>query len=335
MTARPSFFPVVVLVSGLLGGMPGQPAAADSIPPVAVLLSVEGPVTWRAEGSQASMMAKAGDELGVGTFVKTGVRARALLRWRNGGELRMQALSELTIRDPDGVDVSGGKVWARFREKLLSPFFFRAPSATAVVRGTILGVGVEPGGASRVAVLEGRVEVGGSRGGPTVMLEPGQSISADPAGTLGPIAPVTPGDRQEGAIEPIYAPPAAPPEPPGGAWLRFDDLTRRSLDWLDRNRASERLPLLRQAPRPNGEKAAESGEGASGDRAVGQGDRERSTSTPPPVDEHGTGEREGSPSTPPPVTDHGDGRDDVPSTLPSDDHGQDDSSSSNDQPDDD
>ena len=157
------------------------PAAADE--PAAKLVAVIGQVQAKPPGAGWGA-ARQNSDLAAGTVVKTGARGMARLRYRNGGEFRLNAMTELTVTDPDGLEVSVGQVWARFKEKLLTPFRFRSPSATAVVRGTTLTFAVYPKGGTRVDVEEGHVEVAGKDGG-KVMVGPGQTAKVTPGGALG------------------------------------------------------------------------------------------------------------------------------------------------------
>lgn len=170
----------------LLMGFPPPATAAE---PVAKLVAVMGTVKWRPPAG-AWADAQANVDLLAGTVVRTGSRGMARLRFKNGGEFRLNAMTELTVTDPDALDVSVGQVWARFKEKLTAPFRFRSPSATAVVRGTTLTFGVDPKGGTRVDVEEGRVEVTG-RGSAPAMVGPGQTVKVTPGGAVGKPLPTS------------------------------------------------------------------------------------------------------------------------------------------------
>jgi ferric-dicitrate binding protein FerR (iron transport regulator) len=86
------------------------------------------------------------------------------------------------------MDVTKGQAWAKFRSKLSVPFLFQSPSATAVIRGTVLGFGVDEAGGTHVDVQEGHVDVRG-HGGPTVVVGPGQRVLVSPDGQVGPVGP--------------------------------------------------------------------------------------------------------------------------------------------------
>jgi hypothetical protein len=256
---------------------PSPARAAEAPAPAATIIEVSGPVTWHPGGETAFKDARVGDLLHAGAVVRTGVRGNARLKWRNGGDFRLLPLSELAVPDDEGVLVNAGKVWAQFQQKLLAPFYFKSPSATAVVRGTILGVSLNPDASTTVEVLEGRVEVTSARGGASRMLEPGQSLIVSPFGGLGPIQPVDPAMRlfEQGAPTPDPGRPGPGREPgmrpdrgPDGgmrpdrgpdAGMRPDrgpDPGMRqsgprpdAAEWLRNNRAAVRLETMRQEER--------------------------------------------------------------------------------------
>ncbi|MEB3327777.1 MAG: FecR domain-containing protein [Candidatus Sericytochromatia bacterium] len=230
---------VLALLAASAGAAASAPPPAGPAP-VATVIEVQGPVTWRESPRADFREAHGGERLFEGAVVRTGPKGQARLQWRNGGDFRLMPLSELEVPADEGVLLNLGKVWASFQQKLLAPFSFRSPSATAVVRGTILAVGLAPDGTTSVEVLEGRVEVSSRLGGPARMLEPGQSLIVSPFGPLGPIGPVAPPpmplfDRRlqslpDADLRPEGAPPGA-------------------LDWLRGQRAAVRLGPARELER--------------------------------------------------------------------------------------
>lgn len=245
--------------------------AAEAAAPVATIIEVAGPVTWHPGGETVFKDAHVGDLLHAGAIVRTGARGNARLKWRNGGDFRLLPLSELAIPEDEGVLVNAGKVWAQFQQKLLVPFYFKSPSATAVVRGTILGVSLNPDESTTVEVLEGRVEVSSARGGASRMLEPGQSLIVSPFGGLGPIQPVdpamrlfeqsnpampgqTPGGRPGPGREPGVRPERGPdpgmrPDRGPDPGMRQPGPRPDATEWLRNNRAAVRLETMRQEER--------------------------------------------------------------------------------------
>lgn len=268
---------MALVAAGTLLG-PGPARAAEPPAPVATIIEVAGPVTWHPGGETVFKDARVGDLLHAGAIVRTGARGNARLKWRNGGDFRLLPLSELAIPEDEGVLVNAGKVWAQFQHKLLAPFYFKSPSATAVVRGTILGVSLNPDASTTVEVLEGRVEVTSARGGASRMLEPGQSLIVSPFGGLGPIQPVDPamrlfeqsapdqgpgmrpGPGHEPGLRPDRGPdggmrPDRGPEPgmrpdrgpdPG---MRQSGARPDAAEWLRNHRAAVRLETMRQEER--------------------------------------------------------------------------------------
>lgn len=266
---------IALTMAAALLAPPPAAAQAPEPAPVATIVSVTGPVTWTPGTAAAFRDAKGGERLFEGAVVRTGARGSAKLKWRNGGDFELLPLSELAIPEDEGVLLNAGKVWAQFREKLLAPFYFKSPTATAVVRGTILGVEIGPDGDTTVAVTEGRVEVSSVRGGPSRMLEPGQSLTVSPFGGLGPIMPIDPGTRlfersapaaPEGGPRPPGPGPGGPGgpggRPPGGEPRRFEG----AVDWLQRNRANVRLEDARMQERRRLEMRAMPSEPNAGDR---------------------------------------------------------------------
>jgi hypothetical protein len=221
------------------------PVRADEPVPAATILDAEGPVLWHAKQETAFHDAHGGEKLFPGAVVKTGVKGYAHLMWRNGGDFKLLPLSELAVPEEEGVLLNAGKVWAQFQHKLLVPFFFKSPTATAVVRGTTLGVEINPDGATTVAVLEGRVEVTGTHGEPSRMLEPGQSLTVSPFGMMGPIQPIEQHLPEfERGSQPPQGPDGMRPEGP-----RPEGPRPGMVFWLQQNRASERLEATRQQVR--------------------------------------------------------------------------------------
>lgn len=103
------------------------------------------------------------EELNSGDAVKTGAQSSATLIRRDGTELELMPFAQLSLEDENGFFLGAGRVWSHFVKSLGLPFFIRTPNATALIRGTTLGVGFEEE-RSRVVVYEGLVEVQGKDG---------------------------------------------------------------------------------------------------------------------------------------------------------------------------
>lgn len=245
---------IALLTVSLLPHSARADAAAGSV------TAVSGPVSIRPAGG-AFHDARVGETLVPGEEIKTGPHGDAHLLWSNGGEFELLPESDLVVPADQGVLLQAGQVWAKFEHKLLAPFTFHAPSANAVVRGTILGVSILPDGGTHVAVLEGLVEVSGRAGSAHLMLTPGQAVTISPLGSLGPTEPVTRMEREQGPhrvgmIGPV--PGERPHEPgPGGPQRPDADdargmpgrpeaaAPRPGFGWFAQNRAAVRLEALR------------------------------------------------------------------------------------------
>lgn len=249
---KPALATAAIAVFAAVSCLTPVPVRADEPTPAATILDVQGPVTWHAKDETAFHDAHGGEKLFPGAVVRTAARAYAHLMWRNGGDFKLLPLSELAVPEEEGVLLNAGKVWAQFQHKLLVPFFFKSPTATAVVRGTTLGVEILPDGGTTVAVLEGRVEVSGTHGEPSRLLEPGQSLTVTPFGMLGPIQPVEPRLPEFERTMPQGQPPQGQPPMHGGpeGGQRMEGPRPGGMvDWLQHNRASDRLEVVRDQVR--------------------------------------------------------------------------------------
>lgn len=146
-----------LLCLGLLLG--DLPAFAASL---ARLTEIKGDVQVLPKGG-AWHPARVDEELGAGDAVRTGAQSSATIVRKDGTELELMAFAQLAVEDEAGFLLSAGRVWSHFVKSLGLPFYIRTPNATALVRGTTLGVGYEEA-RSRVVVYEGLVEVQGRDG---------------------------------------------------------------------------------------------------------------------------------------------------------------------------
>lgn len=107
--------------------------------------------------------AQVNEELSAGDAVKTGAQSSATLVRQDGTELELMPFAEVRLEDENGFFLVAGQVWSHFVKSLGLPFFIRTPNATALIRGTTLGVAFAEE-RSRVVVYEGLVEVQGQHG---------------------------------------------------------------------------------------------------------------------------------------------------------------------------
>lgn len=119
----------------------------------------------------------AGESLAPGDVLRTGAGSRAAVLLANGSQLKLNANSQLELREvaPPAAGwvpaaaralrsvlrVLSGEVWVRNGGE---PLDIQTVPATASIRGTEFNLAVEPGDAARLAVLAGLVEFGNPQG---------------------------------------------------------------------------------------------------------------------------------------------------------------------------
>jgi tetratricopeptide (TPR) repeat protein len=139
------------------------------------IISVLGTVEVRREGRWRPV--GPGAVLAVGETVKTGAGSRAAILLANGTQLKLNANSQLELRQvtprPVGLTpaaaratlqnflrVLSGEIWVRGGE----PLEVQTVPATATIRGTEFNLAVGPGDTARLAVLAGLVEFSNPQG---------------------------------------------------------------------------------------------------------------------------------------------------------------------------
>jgi hypothetical protein len=211
------------LLSGLvvLGLLIPSPALAEAL---ARLVSLTGPVevVFKGQGHPA----RENEELFGGETIRTGAKASATLMRRDGTTVELMPFAELTIEDEQGFTVLVGRVWSHFVHAVSAPFFIKTPNATALIRGTTLGVGFEEG-QSKVVVVEGLVEVRGP-GDTRQLVGAGFRVEVNRIGRMGAIEHAAPHEMAEGnafrtrhgldraSVAPKAMPPRKPEHPPAG-----------------------------------------------------------------------------------------------------------------------
>ncbi len=159
----------------LLGDLPAFAAG------LARLTELKGDVQVMPKGG-AWHPAAENEELAAGDAVKTGAQSSATVVRKDGTELELMAFAQLAIEDENGFFLSAGRAWSHFVKSMGLPFYIRTPNATALIRGTTLGVEFEAE-RSRVVVYEGLVEVQG-RDGRRENVAGGFRLDVDRAGRL-------------------------------------------------------------------------------------------------------------------------------------------------------
>lgn len=139
----------------------------------------------------------AGAELLAGDAVRTGARASATIERIDGSTVELLPFSELVIENERGFWLKLGRLWSHFMKATGDPFFIRTPNATALIRGTTLGVDFVSE-RSRVVVVEGLVEVHGTEG--RVDVPAGFRVHVDHLGRLERLERAEVRDQEEGRL---------------------------------------------------------------------------------------------------------------------------------------
>ena len=138
---------------------------------VAVVSNADGNVMVRPRGQDAFIELGDTQRVFAGDEIRTGADGRLTLSWVDRSRIRVGPDTTLRVlkcqvnkarRSEEylfRLDV--GKVWVRVIGALTgtSKFEIATPTATAAVRGTVFSVEVEPDGLTKVAVLDGEVEL--------------------------------------------------------------------------------------------------------------------------------------------------------------------------------
>jgi hypothetical protein len=164
---------------------------------------VHGPVTAQARGTSASAPVAQGARLEEGTDLQTGPDAFVSVRLTDGTVVRVQAQSELQLRQlrrrgragsvQSVLEMHGGVVEATVPpgKESLRHFEIRTPQAVTSVRGTRFGVALSDAGQTFASVLDGsvavqsRYEAAARSAAWAPMLLPGQGLAVAADGTMG------------------------------------------------------------------------------------------------------------------------------------------------------
>ncbi|MBI3881027.1 MAG: FecR domain-containing protein [Verrucomicrobia bacterium] len=161
-----------------------RPAPAAENSGEAVLLTAEGKVELSRTGTTGWTPAAVNQPLRVGDRVRTGERSRATIRLANLTVLRVNELTTMRIQAPApgktaALDVDSGSTYFFSREKP-SEVEFRTPLTSGAIRGTEFHLLVAANGLTRVALIDGLIDLQNQFGqlalnsGEEGVIEPGQ-----------------------------------------------------------------------------------------------------------------------------------------------------------------
>ena len=146
---------------------------------------VAGQVRLTRVGSTKTDVINSSINLCAGDLLETLRESRAVLKYADGTEMRIQPRTLVEVQ-PMSIRVFKGKTWYRF-VKRGSEFRIETPTLVAGIRGTEFEVAVTSRQKSFVMVLEGAVavnNVGAESGG--MLLRPGFATHSEPGSDLAP-----------------------------------------------------------------------------------------------------------------------------------------------------
>ena len=128
------------------------------------ILTVENKVEYMPAASTAWQTARPGQNLGIGDRVRTGKDSRATVRLADRSVLRVNALTTFELLPPHEkdrkplLDLKSGSLYFFSREKPLD-VQFRTPTVAGAIRGTEFLLTVTEDGETRLALLDGAVDL--------------------------------------------------------------------------------------------------------------------------------------------------------------------------------
>jgi len=182
-----SVFTLPLLVALLLASFVAHAAE----PTACVLVERQGKVEIARKGSADWSLAKPDDVLQVGDRIRTGLRARATLRWSELAVIRVKELTSMEIQPPakDGakpeMELKSGATYFFSREKP-EDIQFRTPVASGAIRGTEFNLAVAEDGITELSLLNGAVDLANAQGSTTLAsgeqgtVKPGQAPTKSP-----------------------------------------------------------------------------------------------------------------------------------------------------------
>lgn len=169
----------------------GSVATWAAEPAGCILIERQGKVEIARKGSADWAPAKPDDVLQVGDRIRTGLRARATLRWSELAVIRVKELTSMEIQPPakDGakpeMELKSGATYFFSREKPEN-IQFRTPVASGAIRGTEFNLAVAEDGSTELSLLNGAVELANAQGSATLAsgeqgtVKPGQAPTKAP-----------------------------------------------------------------------------------------------------------------------------------------------------------
>lgn len=167
-------------------------ASSRALAKEAVLVGAQGSVEVQAPGSRDWTVGILEASLESGTRIKTGTGSGAVVLLPNGEQLKIDALTSITINknfrngsEGSSLDLQEGKVWSRVNKLKGSDSSFEIITPTAVcgVRGTSLVMQVDADGGGILTVVDGLVDFSNELGSVSVGASQQSSVSPGQAPT--------------------------------------------------------------------------------------------------------------------------------------------------------
>ncbi|PYI87678.1 MAG: hypothetical protein DME26_05390, partial [Verrucomicrobia bacterium] len=162
------------------------PDAKGPVKGLCMLLTIEGKVEVSRTGSTEWALAQTNQVLQIGDRVRTSARSRAMIRWSDRSERRVNELTTLTVAPPQRagasptLDLQNGSAYG-FNREGPGETRFRTPLASGAIRGTEFNLAVADNGRTVVSLLDGEIELTNQLGqvvvqsGEQGVVEPGQA----------------------------------------------------------------------------------------------------------------------------------------------------------------
>jgi tetratricopeptide (TPR) repeat protein len=147
--------------------------AASTAPGECILIERQGKVEFAPQGTSAWAMAKTNQVLKAGDRLRTGLRARATLRWSELSVVRVDELTTMEVHPPAKpgakaeMELKSGASYFFSREKP-EDINFRTPVASGAIRGTEFTLRVAEDGQTEVALVHGEVLLANAQGETTL-----------------------------------------------------------------------------------------------------------------------------------------------------------------------
>ena len=170
--------------------------AAETTPSECVLIERQGKVEFAPQGSSAWAMVKSNQVLKAGDRLRTGLRARAMLRWSELSVVRVDELTTMEVHPPakpgakSEMELKSGASYFFSREKP-EDINFRTPVASGAIRGTEFTLRVAEDGQTELALVHGEVLLANAQGETTLKSGELGKVEKDKAPTKSPLLDAT------------------------------------------------------------------------------------------------------------------------------------------------